>query len=253
MARLPLQGSKMNKIKIGTTVEVATPDRIKELRSKNPESIRSTGEAIDYLSVLLTGLTPRVAEAMDKACQKELQLTAQEMIRLSSDGSEEFSVAELDRDNDQLLRLHEHFSLYYMDVAENKPRDMRRIDLADSDFAIVPSSWILLGDGDGSESFSQVSVVEICGGAKLGAPHLAFLHNGEYNEEDVLDLAAQKWPPLFDLAHDPCVGRWNSKSAQSCVYNGTPVICFYELKDPFFYEGRGLDAPCGAAVHRRQQ
>ena len=169
----------MNKIKIGTTVEVATPDRIKELRSKNPESIRSTGEAIDYLSVLLTGLTPRVAEAMDKACQKELQLTAQEMIRLSSDGSEEFSVAELDRDNDQLLRLHEHFSLYYMDVAENKPRDMRRIDLADSDFAIVPSSWILLGDGDGSESFSQVSVVEICGGAKLGAPHLAFLPNGE--------------------------------------------------------------------------
>lgn len=166
----------MNKIKIGTTVEVATPDRIKELRSKNPESIRSTGEAIDYLSVLLTGLTPRVAEAMDKACQKELQLTAQEMIRLSSDGSEEFSVAELDRDNDQLLRLHEHFSLYYMDVAENKPRDMRRIDLADSDFAIVPSSWILLGDGDGSESFSQVSVVEICGGAKLGAPHFAFLH-----------------------------------------------------------------------------
>ena len=29
----------MNKIKFGTTVEVATPDRIKELRSKNPESI----------------------------------------------------------------------------------------------------------------------------------------------------------------------------------------------------------------------
>lgn len=57
----------MNKIKFGTTVEVATPDRIKELRSKNPESIRSTGEAIDYLSVMLTCLTPRVAEAMDKA------------------------------------------------------------------------------------------------------------------------------------------------------------------------------------------
>lgn len=88
----------MNKIKFGTTVEVATPDRIKELRSKNPESIRSTGEAIDYLSVMLTCLTPRVAEAMDKACQKELQLTAQEMRHLSFDGSEELSVAELERD-----------------------------------------------------------------------------------------------------------------------------------------------------------
>ena len=147
MARLPLQGSKMNKIKFGTTVEVATPDRIKELRSKNPESIRSTGEAIDYLSVLFTGLTPRVAEAMGKACQKELQLTAQEMRHLSYDGSEELSIAELERDYNQLLRLHEHFSLYYMDVAENKPRDMRRIELADNDFAVVPSSWILICDG----------------------------------------------------------------------------------------------------------
>lgn len=137
MARLPLQGSKMHKIKFGTTVEVATPDRIKELRSKNPESIRSTGEAIDYLSVMLTCLTPRVAEAMDKACKNELQLTAQEMRYLSYDGSEELSVAELERDYNQLLRLHEHFSLYYM--AEIKPRDMRRIDLADNDFAVVPS------------------------------------------------------------------------------------------------------------------
>lgn len=241
----------MNKIKFGTTVEVATLDRIKELRSKNPESIRSTGEAIDYLTVMFTGLTPRVAEAMDKACQKEIQLAAQELIHLSSDGSEELSVAELERDYDQLLRLHEHFSLYYM--LENKPRDMRRIELADNDFAVVPSSWILLGDGESSEAFSQVSVVEISGGAKHGAPHFAFLHNGEYNEEDVLDLAIQKWPPLFDLAHDPCVGRLNSKSAQSCVYNGVPVICFYELQDASFYEERGLDAPCGAAVHRCQQ
>lgn len=243
----------MNKIKFGTTVEVATLDRIKELRSKNPESIRSTGEAIDYLSVMLTCLTPRVAEAMDKACKKELQLTAQEMRYLSYDGSEELSVAELERDYNQLLRLHEHFSLYYMDVAENKPRDMRRIELADNDFAVVPSSWILICDGESSESFSQVSVVEICGGAIQGAPHFAFLHNGEYNEEDVLDLAVQKWPPLFDLAHDPCVGRWNSKSAKSCVYNGVPVICFHELQDASFYEDRGLDAPCGAAVHRCRQ
>lgn len=131
MARLPLQGPKMNKIKIGTTVEVATPDRIKELRSKNPESMRSTGEAIDYLSVLLTGLTPRVAEAMDKACEKELQLTAQEMRHLSFDGSEELSVAELDRDYDQLLRLHEHFSLYYM--------TWQRISLATCDGLILPT------------------------------------------------------------------------------------------------------------------
>ena len=81
-------------------------------------------------------------------------------------------------------------------MAEIKPRDMRRIDLADNDFAVVPSSWILLGDGESSESFSQVSVVEISGGAKHGAPHFAFLHNGEYNEEDVLDLAIEMASPI---------------------------------------------------------
>lgn len=80
-----------------------------------------------------------------------------------------------------------------------------------------------------------------------------FLHNDGYDESDVIDLAIQLWPPLFDLAHDPNVGRWNSESEKSNVYDGTPAICFYELQDTSFYEERGLDAPYGAAVHRCRQ
>ena len=56
MGRLPLSGSKMRKIKFGTTVQATTPEKIEELRLKNPESVRSTGEAIDYLCNLLTGV-----------------------------------------------------------------------------------------------------------------------------------------------------------------------------------------------------
>lgn len=251
MARLPLQGSKMNKIKFGTTVDVATPNRIGELRSKNPEEIRSTGEAIDYLSVLLAGLTPRVAKVMDEACNKELGLVAREIKCLSPDGSEEFFSAEIECSREQLLRFHKHFSLYYK--TEGAPRNMRRIELAGNDFAVIPSSWTLIGAGEDTKTFSRVSVVEISGGAKYDAPHFVFLHNDGYVESDVLDLAIQQWPPLFDLAHDPNVGRWNSKSDKSYVYNGSPAICFYELQDASYYEARGLDAPYGAAVYRCRQ
>lgn len=251
MARLPLQGSKMNKIKFGTTVDVTTPNRIDELRSKNPEEIRSTGEAIDYLCAMLTSLTPRVAKAMDEACSKELWQATCEMKCLSPDGSEEFSGAEIERSREQLLRLHKHFSLYYK--AEGSPRNMRRVELADNDFAVIPSSWVLIGAAKDTENFSRVSVIEISGGAKYDAPHFVFLHNDGYVESDVIDLAIQQWPPLFDLAHDPNVARWNSESDKSYVYDGTPAICFYELQDVSFYEERGLDAPYGAAVHRCRQ
>lgn len=134
MARLPLQGSKMNKIKFGTTVDATTPNRIGELRSKNPEEIRSTGEAIDYLCVMLTGLTPRVAKAMDEACSKELWRATREMKTLSPDGSEEFSGTEIERSREQLLRLHKHFSLYYK--AQGSPRNMRWVSLPTT---ILPS------------------------------------------------------------------------------------------------------------------
>lgn len=251
MGRLPLRGSKMNKIKYGTTVDAATPDRINELRLKNPEIIRSTGEAIDYLGAMLTGLTPRVARALDEVCKKELQLIAQEMRYLSFDGSEELSIAEIGRSRDQFLRLHDHFSLYYM--AENKPRDMQRIELAKNDYAVVPSSWILIGSDENTKALSRVSAIEICGGAKQGAPHFVFLHNDCYSEDEVLELAIQKWPPLADLARDPDVGRWNSVGEKPSVHPGIPVICFYELQDAAFYEEQGLEAPCGASVYRCRQ
>ena len=136
MGRLPLSGSKMRKIKFGTTVQATTPEKIEELRLKNPESVRSTGEAIDYLCNLLTGLQPRVARALDEACLREARQITNEMKALPVDGSEEMSFSQLELYREQFQRLHDHFSLYC--EKEERPQGMRRVDLLGGDYAVLP-------------------------------------------------------------------------------------------------------------------
>ena len=135
MGRLPLSGSKMRKIKFGTTVQATTPEKIEELRLKNPESVRSTGEAIDYLCNLLTGLQPRVARALDEACLREARQITNEMKALPVDGSEEMSFSQLELYREQFQRLHDHFSLYC--EKEERPQGMRRVDLLGGDARIL--------------------------------------------------------------------------------------------------------------------
>ena len=135
MGRLPLSGSKMRKIKFGTTVQATTPEKIEELRLKNPESVRSTGEAIDYLCNLLTGLQPRVARALDEACLREARQITNEMKALPVDGSEEMSFSQLELYREQFQRLHDHFSLYC--EKEERPQGMRRVDLLGGDYAVL--------------------------------------------------------------------------------------------------------------------
>ena len=94
MGRLPLSGNKTRKIKIGTTVQETTAAILEEIRRNNPESIRSTGEVIDYLCNLLAELTPRAAKVVDEACAGEVQLITNEMRTLPLDGSEEMSFSQ---------------------------------------------------------------------------------------------------------------------------------------------------------------
>ena len=142
MGRLPLSGNKMRKIKIGTTVQETTAAILEEIRRNNPESIRSTGEVIDYLCNLLAELTPRAAKVVDEACAGEVQLITNEMRTLPLDGSEEMSFSQKELEREQLQRLHKHFSQYR--GKDDKPQGMKRVDLLGGDYAVFPSSWVLL-------------------------------------------------------------------------------------------------------------
>ncbi len=250
MGRLPLSGNKMKKIKYGTTVQETTPAKIDELRRKNPQSIRSTGEAIDYLCNLLTGLTPRFAKALKDTCEKEIRLITNEMRALPIDGSEEltFSTKELERE--QFQRLYDHLSLYYEETIE--PQGMRRIDLLGGDYAVFPSSWTLLEPNNCAESCSQVGIIEIRGGAKYGAPHFVFFHNGEYNQKDKLQCAVKLWPRMTDVMRDEVklVTDDEGHYLNMDEHLAAPIICYFNLLDASYYQSMELEPPYGAMIYR---
>lgn len=250
MGRLPLSGSKMKKIKYGTTVQETTPEKIDELRRKNPESIRSTGEAIDYLCSLLTGLTPRFAKTLEDTCVKEIRLITDEMRALPIDGSEEltFSAKELERE--QFQRFYDHLSLYYKETEE--PQGMRRVNLMNGDYAVFPSSWTLLEADGCAESCSQVGIIEVRGGAKYDAPHFVFFHNGEYNQKDKLQRAVKLWPRMTDVMRDEVklITDDEGHYLNMDEHLAAPIICYFNLLDASYYQSMELEPPYGAMIYR---
>lgn len=250
MGRLPLSGSKMRKIKFGTTVQATTPEKIEELRLKNPESVRSTGEAIDYLCNLLTGLQPRVARALDEACLREARQITNEMKALPVDGSEEMSFSQLELYREQFQRLHDHFSLYC--EKEERPQGMRRVDLLGGDYAVLPSSWTLLETEECANSCSQVGIIEIRGGAKYDAPHFAFFHNGEYSQKDKLQRATKLWPRMTDVMRDEVklVTDDEGHYLNMDEHLAAPIICYFNLLDASYYQSMELEPPYGAMIYR---
>ena len=251
MGRLPLSGSKMRKIKFGTTVQATTPEKIEELRLKNPESVRSTGEAIDYLCNLLTGLQPRVARALDEACLREARQITNEMKALPVDGSEEMSFSQLELYREQFQRLHDHFSLYC--EKEERPQGMRRVDLPRRRLRCPPPPLGLYWKQRNARSLAaQVGIIEIRGGAKYDAPHFAFFHNGEYSQKDKLQRATKLWPRMTDVMRDEVklVTDDEGHYLNMDEHLAAPIICYFNLLDASYYQSMELEPPYGAMIYR---
>lgn len=165
MARLPRHGAKMNKVKIGTTIEVDTKAALDGLMQAAPDSLRTPGEAIDYIANIAMGLQPRVAKTVDTACMEQIRIIEKEMKLLPQDGSREMMWSDLEASRSQLKRLHEHFSSYY--EQDGAPHELRRIELSDDAYALIPSDWIVLGTVDDAAECNKVGVVELA--RNLGA------------------------------------------------------------------------------------
>lgn len=105
MARLPRHGSKMNKVKIGTTIEVDTKAALDGLMQAAPDSLRTPGEAIDYIANIAMGLQPRVAKTVDTACMEQIRIIEKEMNLLPQVGSREMMWSDLEASRSQLKRL----------------------------------------------------------------------------------------------------------------------------------------------------
>ena len=247
MARLPRHGAKMNKVKIGTTIEVDTKAALDGLMQASPDSLRTPGEAIDYIANIAMGLQPRVAKTVDTACMEQIRVIEKEMKLLPQDGSREMMWSDLEATRNQLKRLHEHFSSYY--EQDGAPHELRRIELSDGAYALIPSDWIVLGTVDDAAECKKVGVVELDEGFGRSAPHFVFFHNGSYHKDEIIAQAGHAWVSgckpydnLVAMDRDCTPGDSEGSTASGTYY-------FSELRSASFYETRGIDAPYGAAIY----
>lgn len=247
MARLPRHGAKMNKVKIGTTIEVDTKAALDGLMQASPDSLRTPGEAIDYIFNIATGLQPRVAKTVDTACMEQIRVIEKEMKLLPQDGSREMMWSDLEATRSQLKRFHEHFSSYY--EQDGAPHELRRIELSDDAYALIPSDWIILGTVDDAAKCKNVGVIELGEEFGCSAPHFVFFHNGSYHKDKIIAQAARAWvsgckpyDSLVAMDHERTPDDSEGITASGTYY-------FSELRNASFYETRGIGAPYGAAIY----
>ena len=250
MPRLPVSGMKMKKVKVGTTVQVQTADEIEFLRNVKSDSIRTPGEAIDFVFKLIMRLDPEVARSLDKTCVQGISSIDDELSRLRHDGYEKMAVASKRLQQEQFSALHEHLSNLYED--DEVAMGMRRVDLLGDDFAVFPSDWVLLEPESAAKACSQVSVIEIHGGAEYCAPHFVFFHNGEYDKNDKLEKATELWPQMKDVRRDEVklVADDNGKYLNMKEHLAAPIICYFNLLDASYYQSVEMTPPYNAVINR---
>lgn len=247
MARLPLHGAKMNKVKIGTTIEVDTKAALDGLMQATPDSLRTPGEAIDYIANIAMGLQPRVAKTVDVACTEQIRVIEKEMKLLPQDGSREMMWSDLEATRSQLKRLHEHFSSYY--EQDGVPDELRRIELSGGAYALIPSNWIVLGTDDDAAKCKNVGVIEL--GEEFGgaAPHFAFFHNGSYCKDEIIAEAGRAWSSGCNPRDNHAVMGSGCAPVDSDGIKTSGTYYFSDLRNASFYETRGIGAPYGAAIY----
>lgn len=247
MARLPRHGAKMNKVKIGTTIEVDTKAALDGLMQAAPDSLRTPGEAIDYIANIAMGLQPRVAKTVDTACMEQIRIIEKEMKLLPQDGSREMMWSDLEASRSQLKRLHEHFSSYY--EQDGAPHELRRIELSDDAYALIPSDWIVLGTVDDAAECNKVGVVELDEEFGRSAPHFVFFHNGSYYKDKIIAQAARAWVSGCKPSDNPVAMDHERTPDDPEGITASGTYYFSELRNASFYETRGIGAPYGAAIY----
>lgn len=251
MPRLPVSGIKMKKIKLGTTVQEQTAREIEKLRESKPDSIRTPGEAVDFVFNLITGLDPEVARDLDRTCIRRISSLSDEMNRLRPDGSEELSVNSNRLKRDQFVALHEYLSMQYKED-EEVIMGMKRVDLIDGSYAVFPSSWLLLESEENAGYCTQVGIIEIRGGVKYDAPHFVFFHNGEFDKKHLLEQAIKVWPRMKEVMRDEVklVADDDGNYLNMNEHLAAPIICYFNLIDTSYYQSAETEPPYGAMIYR---
>ncbi len=132
---------------------------------------------------------------------------------------------------------------------DGAPHELRRIELSDGAYALIPSDWIILGTVDDAAECKKVGVVELDEEFGYSAPHFVFFHNGSYHKDKIIAQVTRAWASgckpydsLVAMDHERTPDDSEGITASGTYY-------FSELRNASFYETRGIGAPYGAAIY----
>ncbi len=240
--------------KIGTTVLESTMRGLKDLLNRNPQKIRTIGEAIDLICGLTTDVNPRFAAVIVDFCDRQADELTEEIRACRDSEASAFDLAEKRGARDSFEALADHYRAYRA-PEEPKRIGYKRIDLMGGDYLVCPEEWPILNEWD-AEYCSHVVVIEIAGGGNYNAPHFIYLRPNddmmtERDKEKAIGLALEAWPGMRRVLEDeiPLVYDSEGRALNRDEHIKGPLICFFRIRDAREYTSE-KDAPYGAMIVR---
>ena len=223
------------KVKFGTTVLEETDVNIDLFKKQYPKGYKSSGQVVDMMAGLCLRINPKAAKEIHDFCLRRALEIERRLWRQHKSDVSELKADNLRDECDYLRKLADHMSRFYEDG--DKRSAMKRLDLRDGSYLVIPEDWIVANEEDASTS-SFAFVVEIAHSEIRGLPHIIILSPKE-SYSGCLDLG----PALsFAAKASPVIRDALEKNAD--------IVGVFPIRDASSY-GRGNKAPYGAMIYRR--
>lgn len=246
--------TKPKKEKIGTTVLESTLEGLETLRAKKPASIRSVGEAIDFLCDMLLDMEPTVAKELLAFFTSRIDACETQLKSLRYPDAMGYAGSELRQELAFYSKFADHLRTYCdLDGLDNAM--MRRVDLQDGDYLICPKSWPILNESEAPRC-RGVSVIEVVRAGDMCAPRFVYLkpETGPMNagqRAEALTLVQMVWPDIEKALLDelPLFYDSNGIHLNEREHLESPAIRYFTMPEAASCRKRD-DAPFGAKVFR---
>lgn len=242
------------RVKFGTTVSGRTDSAIASFRSAWPGLYKTPGSVVDELAGAFLNVPGNVARTIVATCDRELDACGKRIEALTKAGAGELQLSETRATQAGYRRMRTHFARFLPDgAAASGDAPMRRIDLSDGSFAIVPEDWVVL-NAEGAGSGSHALCVETVTRDGKTAPHFVYLSEigiKDFDRRVAVHAAERVWPKIAEVVRgsvEPVFGSDGTMLNMAEVL-AAPHVDVYELR-----ESASFDAwerpPYGAMVFR---
>ena len=237
------------KVKFGTTILEETSENIDLFRKQFPKEYKTPGQVVDMMAGLCLRINSEAAKelhdfCLDRAVRIERQLLEPGVGEWEADG--------LRDERDYLRNLANHMARFYESKeGDDKRIAMKRVDLQDGSYVIIPKDWIVANEGDASSS-SYAFVVEIAHSKVPDLPHVVILSpKAHCSNADAVSLAVEASPAIrrvLEREVEPQCDEDGNVLNEDAVRDN-PIPGVFPIRDATSYKW-GDKAPYGAMVYR---